>query len=411
MNTYSEKNWQFGHLDIASAYQRIRPYLVNTPIIQSKTFSELCQCEVLFKLENLQMTGSYKERGALNKLLSLSEAERQRGVIAASAGNHAQAVAYHAARLGISTKIVMPKYSPLVKIKATEHWGAEVILAGETFDDAFAYSRVLATEEQRTYLHPFADAKVVEGQGTLALEIMAHPLANDIDAILVPVGGRGLISGIATYIQQLHPRVKVVGVEEASVNAMSSSLDAGKVVELAPQPMIADGIAVRRVYETNLATVTKYVDEIVSVSSDEIANAIMLMLEIEKNVIEGAAAVTLAALLNHRIPKLHGKKVLSVISGGNIDVNLIAKIINRGLTFDGRIINVNTVVNDRPGALESLLATFRKSGANILEVHHHRFSSDVPIGQIGVTITAETRNQSHIDELKDHLSDRGYPTK
>ena len=174
------------------------------------------------------MTGSHKERGALNKLLSLSEAERQRGVIAASAGNHAQAVAYHSARLGISTKIVMPKYSPLVKIKATEHWGAEVILAGETFDDAFAYSRVLATEEQRTYLHPFADAKVVEGQGTLALEIMAHPLANDIDAILVPVGGGRLISGIATYIQQLHPRVKVVGVEEASVNAMSSVLSRRK---------------------------------------------------------------------------------------------------------------------------------------------------------------------------------------
>jgi threonine dehydratase len=411
MNTHPEKNWSFGHEDIAAAYRRIKPYLVNTPIIESKTFSELCQCEVLFKLENLQMTGSYKERGALNKLLSLSDKERHQGVIAASAGNHAQAVAYHAARLGISTKVVMPKYSPLVKIKATEHWGADVILEGETFDDAFRHSQVLAAEEQRTYLHPFADAKVVEGQGTLALEIMAHPLAEDIDAVIVPIGGGGLVSGVATYIKQRYPKVEIIGVEETSVNGMSTSLQAGEVIELAPQPMIADGIAVRRVYETNLGTVAKYVDEIVSVNSDEIANAIMLMLEIEKNVIEGAAAVTLAALLNHRIPRLHGKKVLAVISGGNIDVNLIAKIINRGLTFDGRIIKLDTVINDIPGTLESLLASFRKSGANILDVHHHRFSSDAPIGQIGVTITAETRNQTHIDQLKKNLSEQGYPTK
>lgn len=411
MSNPPEKTWQFGHQQIASAYERIKSNIVNTPIIESKTFSDLCRCDVLFKLENLQMTGSYKERGALNKLLSLSDTERKRGVIAASAGNHAQAVAYHGARLGISTKIVMPKYSPLVKVKATEHWGAEVILEGETFDDAFVVSQTLAAAEQRTYLHPFADEKVVEGQGTLALEIMANPLAADIDAILVPVGGGGLISGIATYIKLLHPNIEVIGVEETSVNGMSTSVDAGKVVELAPRPMIADGIAVRRVNETNLATVQQHVSEIVSVSSDEIANAIMLMLEIEKNVIEGAAAVTLAALLNHRIPRLQGKKVLAVISGGNIDVNLISKIINRGLTFDGRIIKVDTVIDDKPGALESLLATFKIFGANILDVHHHRFSGDAPIGQIGVTITAETRNQKHIDQLKQHLLEQGYPTR
>tara|TARA_R110002072_G_scaffold64_6_gene383 strand:- start:22356 stop:23579 length:1224 start_codon:yes stop_codon:yes gene_type:complete len=393
---------------IRDAYERIRADIVKTPIIQSTTFSEMSSCEVLFKLENLQMTGSFKERGALNKLLSLSDAERKRGVIAASAGNHAQAVAYHSNRLGISSKIVMPKHSPLVKIRSTEHWGADVILEGETFDDAFRHSQELMQAENRVYLHPFDDPRVAEGQGTLGLEILDDPKAEGIDAILVPVGGGGLINGIATFIKAIKPNIMIIGVEENTCTGMASALAAGEAIEIPAQPILADGIAVRKVGADNLKSVSHLVDHMVSVSSDEIANAIMLMLEIEKTVVEGSAAVTLAALLNNKVPELANKRTLSIISGGNIDVNVLSKIINRGLSFDGRIVKLSTVIPDRPGALEHILGVFREYGANVLEIHHHRFSSEAPVGQVGVSVTVETRNKTHIDELKAVLSKRGY---
>lgn len=393
---------------IKQAHALVSPNLSPTPLIYSHTLSDMCHCETLFKLENLQMTGSFKERGALNKLESLTPDEKRRGVIAASAGNHAQAIAYHARRMGISVKIVMPRHSPLVKVRSTEHWGAEVILEGETFEEAYQLSQAIVREENRVYLHPFDDNKVIEGQGTLAVDLLEDPIAQDIDAILVPVGGGGLISGIATYIKAVKPSVQIIGVEESSCDAMHQSLQSGKVVNLTPSPVIADGIAIRTVAPRNLATVNRLVDDIVCVTSEEIANAIMLMLEIEKLVIEGAAAVTLAALLNNRVPQLRGKKVVSIISGGNIDVNLLSKIINRGLTFDGRIAKLDSVITDRPGELEQLLGIFREAGANILEVHHHRFSASAPIGQIGVSITIETRDQAHIDEITTLLEKRGY---
>ncbi|MFT4632157.1 MAG: threonine dehydratase [Candidatus Pseudothioglobus sp.] len=398
---------------IRAAHSLIAPFIVDTPVIRSATFSDIAQCQVLFKLENLQMTGSFKDRGGINKLLSLTPAERQRGVIAASAGNHAQSVAYHCKRLGISAKIVMPKHSPLVKIRATRYWGAEVILEGETFDDAFNYSQQLVAQENRLYLHPFDDPYVIEGQGTMGVEILAHALCQDLDAILIPVGGGGLIAGLATFIKQTRPEIQIIGVEESSCNAMAQSRQAGHVVELAPQPIIADGIAVRKVSPRNLNSVMKYVDDMVSVTSDEIANAIMLTMEIEKIVIEGAAAVTVAALMNHRLPALQtssgkfgsggfgsGKKVLSILCGGNIDVSLLSRIINRGMAFDGRVFEFELVLMDRPGSLESILGLFRESGANVLEVNHHRYASHAPIGQIAVSVTAETRDQAHIDALK-----------
>lgn len=393
---------------IREAHERIRPHIVNHPLLHSNTFSEMCGCKTLFKLENLQMTGSFKERGALNRLLELTDEEKARGVIAASAGNHAQAVAYHARRLGISAKIVMPRYSPLVKIRSTEHWGAEVILEGENFDEAFAHSQQLVAEEKRTYLHPFDDHRVIEGQGTIGLEILESAQGDDVDTVVIPVGGGGLIAGIATYIKETRPDVRIIGVEEASCNAMATSRAESRVVELPPAPIIADGIAVRRVSARNLDTVSRYCDDIVAVTSDEIANAIMLMLEIEKLVVEGAAAVTVAALLNQRVPDVEGKTVVSVISGGNIDVNLLSRIINRGLAFDGRVAKFDTIIMDRPGALEQVLSMFRASGANVLEVAHHRFSGGAPIGQISVSITAETRNQAHIAELHETLEQRGY---
>lgn len=409
---------EFSPEEIAEVYSEISPHIVNTPIIHSATFSEICHCQTLFKLENLQMTGSFKERGALNRLNQLSAAERARGVIAASAGNHAQAVAYHAKRLGISAKIVMPKQSPLVKIRSTEHWGAEVILYGDTFGEAFNHSQTLIAEENRTYLHPFDDIHVIRGQATLALEILNQEIAADLSAIVVPIGGGGLISGIANYVKQVKPSIKIIGVEESSYNAMKQSHDAGKVVSLGSEPMIADGIAVGRVSERNLRSVEECVDDIVSVSSDEIANAILLMMEVEKVVVEGAAAVTLAALLNHRIPQVQSAgisngpppKVLSIISGGNIDVNLLSRIINRGLAFDGRVVKLDATINDQPGGLEKLLRVFRTLGANVLEVHHHRFGSEAPIGQIKVSVTVETRDREHIKILKSMLVEEGFQT-
>lgn len=393
---------------IRQAYELISPNLTRTPITYSQTFSDMCGCETFFKLENLQMTGSFKERGALNKLESLTTKEKQQGVIAASAGNHAQAVAYHAKRMGISAKVVMPNHSPLVKVRSTAHWGAEVILEGETFDDAYVHSQLLAEQEKRVYLHPFDDPKVIEGQGSIAIDVLEDPIAEDIDAILVPIGGGGLISGIATYAKSVNPDIKIIGVEEENCNAMFQSLQAGTVIEIPPAPLIADGIAVRKVSTRNLATVNRLVDDVVCVSSDEIANAVMLMLEIEKIVIEGAAAVTLAALLNKRAPQLLNKKVVSIISGGNIDVNLLSKIINHGLTFDGRIAKLDSMIIDRPGALESMLGIFSEVGANVLEVHHHRFSGSAPIGQIGVSITIETKDRAHINQIKELLRKRGY---
>ncbi len=409
---------EFSTQEIADVYAEISPHIVNTPIIHSATFSEICHCQTLFKLENLQMTGSFKERGALNRLNQLTEAERKRGVIAASAGNHAQAVAYHANRLGISAKIVMPKQSPLVKIRSTEHWGAEVILAGDTFSEAFSHSQALTAEENRVYLHPFDDIHVIKGQATLGVEILNHAMTQDLAAIVIPVGGGGLIAGIANYVKQIEPSIRIIGVEETSYNAMKQSKDAGQVVTLGSKPMIAGGIAVGRVAERNLHSVEALVDDIVSVSSDEIANAILLMMEVEKVVIEGAAAVTLAALLNHRIPQVQNKdatgagnkKVLSVISGGNIDVNLLSRIINRGLAFDGRVVKLDTTISDQPGGLEKLLGVFRSSGANVLEVHHHRFGSEAPIGQIEVSVTVETRDRGHIEELKQMLVAEGFRT-
>ena len=397
--------------DINHAWTRIRSEVRNTPLIHSRTLSDIAGCQTHFKLENLQMTGSFKERGVVNKLLTLSDEEKTKGLIAASAGNHAQALAYHASRLGISVKIVMPKYSPIVKVRSTRHWGAEVILAGETFDDAMLTSRELAEREQRLYIHPFDDTLVAAGQGTIGVELLSTETTRPIDAILVPVGGGGLVAGIAAYVKAVAPDISVIGVEEASCDAMHQALQAGTPTLVNAAPVIADGIAVRQVSPENLKIVGELVDDVVTVSSDEIANAIMLMLEIEKLVVEGAAAAPLAALVNNRLPHLKGKTVVSVVSGGNIDVNLLSKIIDQGLVFDGRIGRIETVIQDKPGKLENLLTVFRIEGANILEVNHHRTSPNAPIGEVGVSVTVETRDRDHLDTIKQALNNGGYPIR
>ena len=403
MSLYIDKN------DILKAHEHIRAHVRNTPLVKSQRLSDITGTNLLLKLENLQITGSFKDRGVVNRLLTLTKEEKAKGIIAASAGNHAQALACHGGRLGTSVKIVMPRYSPIVKVKATENWGAEVMLEGETFDDAMALSRELVASEGRVYIHPFDDPLIAAAQGTIGLEMLESEFGKDIDAVVVPVGGGGLIAGIARYIKSVAPHVKVTGVEEATCDAMYQAMQSGAPTLVKPAPVIADGIAVREVGAANLEIVKSCVDEVVSVSSDEIANAIMLMLEIEKLVAEGAAATPLAALLNNRISGLEGKTVAAVISGGNIDVNLLSRIIDRGLAFDGRIARIETVVQDRPGHLEQLLTIFRLQGANILEVSHHRLSPRAPIGQVGVAVTLETRDAAHVQEITKALEDRQYP--
>ena len=392
--------------DVEQAYQRIQQYIVNTPITHSQTFSDLIGCTVFLKHELLQMTGSFKERGALNKLLCLTPEEKRRGVIAASAGNHAQGLAYHGQRLGIPVKIVMPTQTPIIKVASTKYWQAEVILEGNSFDEAYQYSKALAEDESLIYIHPFQDPFVIAGQGTIGIEIL--DTLEELDMVLVPVGGGGLISGISTYIKAVRPDVKIIGVESESCSAMKSSVEKGKLVSIPAGASLADGIAVKQVGEINLKTVQKYVDEIVTVTEDEIANAILLLLEIEKITVEGSGAVTLAALLNQKVPGQDSKRVLCLLSGGNIDVNILARIITRGLAFDGRTIQLTAVLQDVPGTLVEILRVFHEAGANVLDVVHHHYAPSRHFGQISVSFTLETRDREHIEEIRQTLDLAGY---
>jgi threonine dehydratase len=393
--------------DVERAYAAIRGNVVCTPIVASPKLSTLCGCQVLFKLENFQATGSFKDRGALHKLLSLSSEEKEKGVIAASAGNHAQAVAYHCQRLGIRAKIVMPVGSPLIKVVSTQNYGADVILHGETVDDAYELTLELAKKEELIVVHPFEDPLVIAGQGTIGLEILGHELAQGLEAVLCPIGGGGLISGIATVLKETNPKIRVVGVQAAASPAMKQSLEQGQRVHLERASSLADGIAVKRVGRLNLAMVKRYVDEVVTVEEDEIAKAILLLLEMEKIVVEGAGAVPLAALVNRQVHLL-GRKVLAVISGGNIDVNILDKIITRGQAVEGRIAEVTLRLRDLPGSLAAVLEICRGLRANILDISHHRFDSCPPFGFVDVSLTLETKGHSHIRDIKQTLQEAGY---
>ncbi|WP_372846581.1 threonine ammonia-lyase [Pontiella sp.] len=395
-------------IDIEQAYENVKGNVIETPLRRAQVFSDLAGCDMLLKMETQQMSGAFKERGALNRLLQLSEEEKKRGIIAASAGNHAQGVAYHAHRMGIRAVIVMPESTPLVKVTGVQFWGAEVILHGTSYDDAYALSRELEHRQGLVYVHPFADPWVIAGQGTIAIEVLDHELGADLDAIVVPIGGGGLIAGIGAYVKRVRPDVKVIGVEVEGFACMKDSLAAGAVQTLVGTNTIADGIAVKRVSENTFALCRDYVDEIVTVTDDEISNAILMLLEYEKVVVEGAGAVAVAALLNKKIGGVAGKKVVSVVSGGNIDITMLSRIIDRGLEFGGRIAQFSTPLKDSPGALEKVLGIIRKAGANILEVYQHRYSKDVPVGEVNVSFTIETRNRQHIAEIESQLRVAGY---
>ncbi len=371
---------------------------------KSDSLSVELGCHVYVKLENLQRTGSFKERGACNKLVCLNSSERARGVIAASAGNHAQGVAYHAQRLGIPATIVMPEMSPLVKVRATRQYGAEVVLYGANYDDAYARAREIEKERGQIFVHAFDDPLVIAGQGTIGIEIL-EDLPN-VDAIILAIGGGGLISGVATAVKALRPSVEIIGVNMASIDSMRASVEKGEVVTMPSAQTIADGIAVRTVSALTLEHVKKYVDRIVTVDEEEIANAVLQLIEKEKTVAEGAGAAPMAALL-HRDLGLKGKNVVVGICGGNINVNLVSRIIERALIKDGRRTRLSVILPDRPGQLAALLNHVAKAGANVLEVHHERVSQRLALADTEVDLVLETRGFDHIEALMASLSAAG----
>ena len=392
--------------DILEARERIGALVSKTPCCRSVTFSELTGAEVFIKFENLQMTGSFKERGAANILQSLSPEQRKRGAVAASAGNHAQGVAYHAGRLGIPATIVMPEHTPLIKVSRTRNFGARVVLAGATFDEAYAEARRIQEEQGQVFVHPFDDPLVIAGQGTIGLEILEQ--VPDVEAAVVPIGGGGLISGVAVALKEARPGVRVIGVQAAAFPSMKASVDAGSATTVGGGHTIADGIAVKRPGELTLRHVQRYVDGIVTVTEEEIAYAILALLEKEKTVAEGAGAAALAALLNGHIEGLRGKKTVVVLSGGNIDVTLLSRIIERGLVKEGRLVRMVVTVADRPGGLAGLARVVADSGANVIEIHHDRAFGMAAMGETDVELTLETRGHDHIQLLRERLARAGY---
>ena len=391
--------------EIKQAEQRIRDFIYFSPCQLSAALSEMTGQQVFLKLDNLQRTGAFKERGALNRILLLSDDEKRRGVVAASAGNHAQAVAYHATQRGIPARIVMPLMTPLVKISATRGFGAEVILHGANYDAACDEALRLCAEDGMTFLHPFDDHAVINGQGTIGLELLRQ--VPDLQAVVVPIGGGGLISGVACALKESNPAIRVVGVQTERLPSMLRAMEHGSPVTLPAEATIADGIAVRRAGELTLPQVERYVDEIVTVDEEEIANAILVLLESEKTLAEGAGAVALAALLQKKT-SLRNVRTAVLVCGGNIDVSLLARIIERGLVKDGRRVRIRVHLSDRPGALHNLTKILADQRANIVDTLHNRSYYGVNLGDTVIDITLETRGPAHITQISEALATESY---
>ncbi len=390
---------------IEVARVRIGDAIHLSPCQLSHHLTERTGLEIFLKLENLQRTGSFKERGALNKLLTLTEAERRRGVIAASAGNHAQGVAFHAAKLGIRAQIVMPEATPLVKVVSTRGFGAEVILHGANYDEACEEALRRCEQQGLTFIHPFDDPVVISGQGTIGLELLEQ--VPDLEAVVVPIGGGGLIGGIACAVKERNPRVRVIGVEPENLPSMLRAREAGAPVTIASQATIADGIAVRRAGDNTLPLVMRYVDEIVTVDDEEIASAILMLLEQEKTLAEGAGAAALACLLQGKTTLSHQRTAV-LVCGGNIDVTLLAKIIERGLVKDGRLLRIRVYLLDRPGALLQLTEILAGERANIVETIHNRAYYGVSLAETVIDVTLETRGATHITAISQALREAGF---
>jgi threonine dehydratase len=390
---------------IRAAAQRIGDSIKKSQLACSAPLSRLCGNEIYLKLENSQMTGSFKERGALNRILSLSDFERSRGVIAASAGNHGQGVAFHAMLRGIRAEIWMPRSTPLIKVTATRGYGAEVVLHGANYDEAYEAAWERCARQNANFLHAFDDEEVIAGQGTIGLEMLDQEPA--LDVIVAPIGGGGLIAGIGCAVKSVRGGVEIIGVQTSRLPSMKAALERGEPVAVHAEPTLADGIAVRRAGRLTLPLVERYVDEIVTVEEEEIAAAILVLLEREKTLAEGAGAVALAAVLQGRTGH-RGKKIGVVVSGGNLDVNLLARIIERGLVRDGRRLRLRIKLPDYPGALEGLASVIAKRSANIVETQHNRAHYGVSLSETSIDITMETRGRDHAEEVLAALAEAQY---
>ncbi|MHB1126039.1 MAG: threonine ammonia-lyase [Bacillota bacterium] len=394
-----------GMSEIIAAHTALSGVVHRTPLDHSTSLSRLAGNEIHLKAENLQKTGSFKIRGAYNKIRLLGCSNQPQGIIAASAGNHAQGVALASRLVGVKCTVVMPWGAPVSKVVATREYGAKVVLSGDTYHEAYLKALEIQQEQGGSFVHAFDDPAVVAGQGTVAIEILED--LPDLDAVIVPVGGGGLISGIGAYIKNFKPHVQVFGVQAAGASAMVASLQSNRLEELEQVHTLADGIAVKRPGDLTFGMIQKYVDDLVTVTDEEIATAMLMLLERCKMVAEGAGTVGLAALLAKKLP-LRGRKVAVVISGGNIDVQVVANIIERGLVKAGRYLRLRTRLTDKPGALQRLLSLVASTQANVSSITHDRIRPSVPLTQAEVVLTLETRDHQHIASILDFLRQDGY---
>ncbi len=387
---------------IKQAQQNLKGVARMTPLISAPKLGE----NVSIKAENLQLTGSFKLRGAYNKISSLTPEEKQKGVIACSAGNHAQGVALSATKNGIHSTICIPAGAPLSKVEATRGFGGDVVLVPGVYDDAYAKAVELTNEKGYTFVHPFNDEKVIAGQGTIGLEILEQE--PHVDAVFVAIGGGGLASGVACAIKSMKPDCKVYGVQAAGAPSMYDSINKGEIIELPSVSTIADGIAVKKPGDLTFEMCQKYLDGVVTVSEDEIATAILTLMEGQKTVAEGAGAASVAAVMFDKVPEVKGKNIVCVISGGNIDVSILSRVITKGLTKTGRITEIKTKVIDKPGQLINLLQLISNAGANIITIDHQREAKQSEVNSCIVSMVLETRNVTHSQEICDVLQQNGY---
>jgi threonine dehydratase len=394
--------------DIEDARTRIYGAVYYSPCRPSIPLSEITGMEIFCKLDNLQRTGSFKERGARNALAQLPPEQQKRGVIAASAGNHAQALAYQGKLLGIPATVVMPKYAPLIKIGNCQKLGATVVLHGKDFAEAKAHAYGIGEERGLAYIDGYDDPAIIAGQGTMGLEIIEQ--VPDLDAVVVPVGGGGLLAGVALAIKSLRPNVKIIAVEAEHVASFSAAIQAGKPVRIAIQPTLADGLAIAQVGSNAFEIAAPRVDHTVTVTEEQIAVSILRIVELEKGVVEGAAATPLAACLSGQLPELAGKRVVLLLCGGNIDPNVLSRVVERGLVADGRLCRFTAVISDRPGGLADLTAQIASTGASIKQIVHDRAFAGSDVSAVHVLCTVETRNQQHLSELRARLKEHGVET-
>jgi threonine dehydratase len=395
--------------DIQAARERIKDKVELTPCDYSEILSRIYGCHIYLKLENLQITGSFKPRGAMNKMLQLTPEQRDAGVVAASAGNHAQGVAYAARQLGINATIVMPETTPLAKIRGTEELGASIVLHGSRYGEAYDKASELQQQHGYTFIHAFDDPQVIAGQGTIGLEILEQ--VPDLDMLVVPIGGGGLIAGCAMAIKTVRPEVRIIGTQAERIPSMKASLAAGHIEVQHPANTIADGISITKVGQHTFPLVQQYVNEIVTVSEENIASAIMMLLEREKTLAEGAGATGFAALSHGCINNTKDKKIVVLLSGGNIDMTMLTVILERGLEYDGRMARLKVVIPDKPGNIAKLASLVAAQHANILEIYQHHSVSEVDIGETEVEMVLEAKGRQHVDAIIASIKQCGYLLK